>query len=763
MSGPDAAVADPQRQARHALEVALQLAAAGYLLTAVTIRRRADGKKGATFHGNGRAGTAHRGWRHEDAWTSDPEQLRAWWVDHPDTSFAVRTGAAGGVDVVDLDVSDTHDAVAWWAQQGHPLTAMVVTTPSGGMHLYARADGLPTGAGVFAPGVDTRGDGGLVFAPGGYVVGEAGHYTVQGPLVPVAALHPLPAPLADAIRTAAPAAKQYAADGEVVVKDRAVIVNKCREQLGALAALPPRTGGSLFRDAQMGAAMMLGRLVESGAADHGWALEQLERATVAVWGSISAADTANILSGLADGPRKERWRFRPPEQPAQPAQVGGLTRGTAPVSAAATDTTSVHAHVAPGGGLRVVGEDEDYDHAAAAEALDRDEVNAILRRRRLHRMADASERPPLQVLDAATFLDAPQPEYLVPGLLYRDSTAKVFGPPGGTKSFFLLDLALSLATGAPWHGVRLPRTRVHFVMAEGQAVNVARTLGWLHAREVDRGELDGWFVAIPQGVLLTPEGIEQYRALVEAEQPGLIILDTKNAMMLGEENSASDVAVMVRAMRELRDAAGGACVALVDHTGLGDATRGRGSNAVTAAMDTEVRVERDEGGTATAHVTRDKAAEPGREWSYRLTRVENVPGLRPGATDPAVPVPADKHLSVSIHAQDAWWAVPTEELPEKVQKLSGAAGEAARDILRALLYGAGDNGLTVAEVNAMLRERCPRRHGKDNLSNGRNALLRVDVIEHAETATGGISNSRFRVAQHVLRTLENAPEMSEMP
>jgi hypothetical protein len=61
---------------------------------------------------------------------------------------------------------------------------------------------------------------------------------------------------------------------------------------------------------QNGAAMMLGRLVEAGAADRGWAVEELERATVAVWGSVNTDDVLHIENGLRDGPAKERWRWR---------------------------------------------------------------------------------------------------------------------------------------------------------------------------------------------------------------------------------------------------------------------------------------------------------------------------------------------------------------------------------------------------------------------------------------------------------------------
>ena len=312
-------MSDPQ--AARALTEALWLVEHGYQLTPVTITRDPNGEKRARFH---------KGWRHEDAWSNDPDQVRAWWVDHPDTSFAVRTGAAGGVDVIDLDVKDGKDGVAWWAEQGHPLGSVVVCTPSGGLHLYVPACGLPTVAGQFGPGVDTRGDGGLVFAPGAYVVGEGGHYEVQGPLVRVADLAPLPDELTAAIRAAAPESAQYRADGAITMKDFAVAVQLTRAAVEKVAAMPPGTAGSLFRDAQMGAAMMLGRLAEAGC-DPDWAREQIEAATLAVWpNGLSTADERNITSGLRDGPRKERWRWRNPtsaassgEGAAEPELVDG--------------------------------------------------------------------------------------------------------------------------------------------------------------------------------------------------------------------------------------------------------------------------------------------------------------------------------------------------------------------------------------------------------------------------------------------------------
>lgn len=291
-------------QARYALAEALRLVEHGYQLTPVTITRDADGNKRARFH---------KGWRHEAAWSTDPDQIRAWWADHPDTSFAIRTGAAGGVDVIDLDVKDGKDGLTWWAEQGFPLGSTIVDTIGDGLHSYVASCGLPTAAGQLAPGVDTRGDGGLVFAPGAYIAGEAGGYRVRGELVGVTDLAPLPDELIAAIRAAAPGPSHHPADGRVTMKDYDVAVRHTRAAVDRVGSMPPHTGGSLFRDAQMGAAMMLGRLAEAGACTPAWARDQIEQATLRVWpAGLSADDEKNIASGLRDGPRKERWRWRDP-------------------------------------------------------------------------------------------------------------------------------------------------------------------------------------------------------------------------------------------------------------------------------------------------------------------------------------------------------------------------------------------------------------------------------------------------------------------
>jgi AAA domain len=204
-------------------------------------------------------------------------------------------------------------------------------------------------------------------------------------------------------------------------------------------------------------------------------------------------------------------------------------------------------------------------------------------------------------------------------MIYRDSLSRMYGAPGSGKSFVALDLALSLAAGRFWAGRRLKAQRVIYVMAEGQAVNGDRMEAWMSKNNVTLEMLDGQFFAVPDAVMLTEIGVKQLVDWVAENQPTLVVLDTKNAMMVGEENSASDFAVMRRALDMIRKAAA-CCVLLVDHTGY-EGTRARGSSAGTAAMDTEIRVTMDDEqrpALITAEVTRDKAAEAGLSHAWHL-------------------------------------------------------------------------------------------------------------------------------------------------
>ena len=103
--------------------------------------------------------------------SSDPEQVAGWWSRTPDANIGIRTGAASGVVVVDVDVHGPHDGRAAYQRASDAGlvdgAGLLVRTPTGGAHVYFPATpGMEQRSWQAATaGVDFRGDGGYIIAP----------------------------------------------------------------------------------------------------------------------------------------------------------------------------------------------------------------------------------------------------------------------------------------------------------------------------------------------------------------------------------------------------------------------------------------------------------------------------------------------------------------------------------------------------------------------------------------------------------------------
>ncbi|MGH3965950.1 MAG: AAA family ATPase [Pseudonocardiaceae bacterium] len=315
----------------------------------------------------------------------------------------------------------------------------------------------------------------------------------------------------------------------------------------------------------------------------------------------------------------------------------------------------------------VIKRTEDVDYG---ERMIRQEMHRELRRRAALERIAAMDAPPLRFLVGPEFLAAARPQPLVPHMLYRDSLARMFGDPGCGKSFLALDIALSIVLGRFWGGTRMKAEPVVYVMAEGQAVNGDRAQAWLSKHGVDPEALRERLYVVPDAVMMTETAAAPFIRKVAEIKPVLVILDTKNAMMVGEENSATDFAALRRVMDQVRKASD-CCVLLVDHTGY-EGTRARGSSAATAGMDTEVRVTKNDDekpSMITAEVTRDKASEIGTTWAWRL-----VP-----ETPAAVLVKAD----VPERRADAPdWLTDNSRLPDAIVDYEGQGAKAVESLAR---------------------------------------------------------------------------------
>jgi putative DNA primase/helicase len=112
--------------------------------------------------------------------TTDPEQIRKWAKKFPKANIGITTGQASGFIVIDLDRKGGVDGVKAFESLCRRLDIEIpdtykIKTPSGGRHLFfhiKHAGLIRNSAGILAPGVDVRGEGGYVVAEGSSIGGN---------------------------------------------------------------------------------------------------------------------------------------------------------------------------------------------------------------------------------------------------------------------------------------------------------------------------------------------------------------------------------------------------------------------------------------------------------------------------------------------------------------------------------------------------------------------------------------------------------------
>ncbi len=205
---------------------------------------------------------------------------------------------------------------------------------------------------------------------------------------------------------------------------------------------------------------------------------------------------------------------------------------------------------------------------------------------------------------------------LVGQILHRGTLAVLFGAPEAGKSFLLLDWAAHIARGRPWMGHSVDQGSVVYVYAEGRSGLRSRMQAW---RDYHGSAPSPALRFVTQPVeLMAPSETRRFVRSIRAfdSAPRLIILDTLARCMLGgDENSSTDMGLLVRGADVIREQTG-ATVLLAHHPNAsGD--RERGSTALRGAADTVLRL-RAEGRVRTLSCIKQKDAEPFKPLDFQL-------------------------------------------------------------------------------------------------------------------------------------------------
>ncbi|MFO7764686.1 MAG: AAA family ATPase, partial [Wenzhouxiangellaceae bacterium] len=188
-------------------------------------------------------------------------------------------------------------------------------------------------------------------------------------------------------------------------------------------------------------------------------------------------------------------------------------------------------------------------------------------------------------------LKAKDHDWLIDGLLERDSLAAFFGPPETWKSLYMIDACCSIAHGVDFHGAKVKRGNAVYVCGEGFAGLARRFKAWCIRHDINPDE-NQVMVSTQAAQLNDPETFAEVADKIAEAEPDLVVIDTlARNFGPGDENATSDMTGFIAACDRIRGE-NGCTVALVHHSGLMDKTRGRGNSALKGALDWEYMFKR---------------------------------------------------------------------------------------------------------------------------------------------------------------------------
>ena len=158
--------------------------------------------------------------------------------------------------------------------------------------------------------------------------------------------------------------------------------------------------------------------------------------------------------------------------------------------------------------------------------------------------------------------------WLVKNFLPLATLGVLFGASGSGKSFLALDMCCSIARGVEWNGLRTAKSRILYVVAEGQRGFRQRVHAYAHQHAINPYNID--IVICSGGVpnLVDPVSVRKLMEDIKRFGPfALIVLDTFAQVTPGaNENSGEDMGKALAHCRTIGQAAD-AMVLLIHHSG----------------------------------------------------------------------------------------------------------------------------------------------------------------------------------------------------
>src|SRR6266851_4328977 len=185
-----------------------------------------------------------------------------------------------------------------------------------------------------------------------------------------------------------------------------------------------------------------------------------------------------------------------------------------------------------------------------------------------------------------------KPEWLIDGILPRNSTSFIVGSPGSFKTFLALAFGLSIATGRSWHTHPVRVGNVLHIVGEGGSGIRRRATAWMDDQQLPTSQSYRWGCTLTPIDLMADLGdfIVGVQTAFYDGPLELLVIDTLARNHSGDENSSQAMSSLIRQADMLRLKLG--CSVMFLHHLNKDGVF-RGSTVLEGALDTIINCERD--------------------------------------------------------------------------------------------------------------------------------------------------------------------------
>ena len=193
---------------------------------------------------------------------------------------------------------------------------------------------------------------------------------------------------------------------------------------------------------------------------------------------------------------------------------------------------------------------------------------------------DTKDGANIEFMDLSSIVDEPiKPlDEVIVGLLPRERVGQVVARGGSGKTFMAYEAALCVASGREWLGFWCRRGRALFIDPELHISDIHRRVQSIaQAMGISSGDVAGRFDVVSlRGTTATADVLDmaiRQRIAATGKPYDLIIIDSINAILTGDENSSVDVRAFIASLQRLTKDTGAACL-VFHHAGKGG---GRGA------------------------------------------------------------------------------------------------------------------------------------------------------------------------------------------